>query len=133
MYLFDTDVLTNVLKPNPSQRLFARLKDLPRKDQFTTTITIGEIVYGAFKSKRPEFHLERLETLLLPRVTVLPFAHKAAYEYGKLRAALETRGMPLAQADLQIAAIAIAHDLTLVSGNSRHFSRVDSLKLENWL
>jgi len=53
--------------------------------------------------------------------------------YGRLRADLERRGVPLNDTDLMIASIALRHDLTLVTGNPRHFSRLPGLKLENWL
>ena len=53
--------------------------------------------------------------------------------YGRLRAELERNGRPLAEPDLRIAAIALARELTLVSGNARHFGRVPGLRVENWL
>ena len=71
--------------------------------------------------------------ILLSAVNVLAFDSKAAYACGRLRARLECAGNPLAIADLEIAAIAIANDLTLIRGNLRHFSRISELKVENWL
>ncbi|HSR22290.1 MAG TPA: hypothetical protein VLW53_01985 [Candidatus Eisenbacteria bacterium] len=50
-----------------------------------------------------------------------------------MRADLERSGRPLAEPDLRIAAIALAHDLTLVTGNGRHFSRIPGLRVESWL
>lgn len=133
MYLFDTDVLTTVLKPHPPPQLLKRLAAVPISAQFTSTITISEIVYGAHKSSRPEYHIHKLETVLLPSVNILAFDAKAAYLAGAIRARLEVMGQPLSFADLQIAGIAQAHDLTLVSGNARHFSRIPGLRFENWL
>jgi len=43
MFIFDTDIYTNVMKKIPSTKLLDRLKELPRRDQFTTAITIGEV------------------------------------------------------------------------------------------
>ena len=133
MYLFDTDVITNIFKKRPSSNLLSRLKSLPKREQFISTVTISEIVYGACKSKRPDFHLRNLQDILLPAVNIIGFDAKAAYACGRLRADLEKAGTPLSLADLEIAAIAIANDLCLVSGNTRHFSRIPGLKLENWL
>ncbi len=133
MYLFDTDVLTTILKPRPPKSLLKRLSEISAMEQFTSTITISEIVYGAHKSDRVDCHLHNLETVLLPVVNVLDFDIKAAYIAGKMRAELEAKGMPLSFADLQIASIAIANDLTLLSGNEKHFSRIPGLRLENWL
>ncbi len=133
MYLFDTDVITNVFKKRPSPNLLARLKSLPRRHQFISAVTISEIIYGAYKSNRPGFHIQNLQDILLPAVNVVGFDAKAAYVYGRLRAGLERSGVPVSLADLKIAAIAMANDLCLVSGNTRHFSRIPGLKLANWL
>ena len=133
MFLFDTDVITNVLKKHPSRKLLERLARTPMREQYLSTITISEIVYGASKSNRPEYHLKNLKDILLPSVNVVGFDSKAAYICGRLRARLEQNGTPLDLADLEIAAIAIAGDFVLVSGNTRHFKRVSELPVENWL
>ena len=101
--------------------------------RFYDTITISEIVYGAEKSQRPDFHLNNLEIILLPAVNIISFDTKAAYVCGRIRAELEKRGTPLDLVDLEIASIAIANNLTLISNNVRHFDRVPLLQYENWL
>ncbi|MEZ5448988.1 MAG: type II toxin-antitoxin system VapC family toxin [Thiolinea sp.] len=133
MFLFDTDTLTNIVKPKPSPRLLARLGTIPQSQQFISTVTIAEIVYGAMKSNRPDYHLQNLEQVLLPAVNVVGFDAKAAYVCGQIRAELEKRGLPLALADMEIASIAIANDFTLVTNNVRHFGRIAQLRYENWL
>lgn len=133
MYLFDTDIITHVFKKNPSQKLLTRLAQVPRQAQHISTITIAELVYGAWKSAVPQRHLDNLEKLLLPAVHILGFDAKAAYVCGSLRVRLERAGSSLALADLEIAAIAMANELTLVTGNLRHFMRVPGLQVENWL
>ena len=133
MYLFDTDIITNIVKPQPSPTLLQRLGKTTKNQQYVSTITISEIVYGAEKSNRPDFHLNNLETILLPAVNIISFDSKAAYVCGRIRAQLEKRGTPLDLADLEIASIAIANDLILVSNNLRHFKRVPLLQYENWL
>ena len=133
MFLFDTDIITNILKKNPSERLLKQLAPIPVFEQYISTITVSEIVYGAVKSNRPEYHLENLEKVLLPSVNIVGFDSKAAYVCGRLRAELEKKGTPLDLADLEIAAIAIAGEFTLVTGNTKHFSRIIELRVENWL
>ena len=133
MYLFDTDIITNIFKKQPHQGLLARLTDRPRNQQHISTVTISEIVYGACKSDRSAHHLRNLQEVLLPAVNLLSFDSKAAFVCGKIRAELEKAGTPLALADLEIAAIAIANKLILVTGNIRHFVRVPGLTVENWL
>ena len=133
MYLFDTDTLTNIVKPRPSPKLLERLLPLKQEQQYVSTITISEIVYGAEKSNRPEYHLKNLEEVLLPAVNIVGFDAKAAYVCGRIRAELERKGTPLDLADLEIAAIAIANDFTLISNNLRHFERIERLRCESWI
>jgi predicted nucleic acid-binding protein len=133
MYLFDTDTLSNLLKKSPSQKLLMRLAEVARKDQFTTTITIGEMVYGAYKSNRPEYFIEKFDKLLLPNLSILAFDESAARQYGVLRANLEKAGTPISEPDLRIASICLVHDLTLITGNTKHFLKVPELKMENWI
>lgn len=132
MFLFDTDVITNILKKCPSNALLNRLSQIPIREQYISTITVSEIVYGAVKSNRPEYHLKNLEDILLPSVNVVGFDTKAAYACGRLRAELESNGTPLDLADLEIAAIAIAGEFVLVTGNTKHFGKITELSVENW-
>ena len=133
MFLFDTDTLSQVLKRVPSSTLLARLSTVPPEQQFTSAITVGEMVYGAYRSPSPEPQLRHLEERVWPNVRVLPFDRPAAETYGRLRAELERAGTPLSEPDLRIASIALTHDLTVVTGNVRHFARVSGLRVENWL
>lgn len=132
-YLFDTDTLSNPLKKSPSLALLRRLATVPPEDQFTSTITVGEMVYGAYRSPRTDYILQRLESEVWPNVQILPFDTDAALIYGRLRRELEQQGTPMAEPDLRIASIALAHGLALVTGNVRHFSHVPGLAVENWL
>ena len=133
MYLFDIETIINVLKKLPSPKLIKNLRNVHPKEQFISTITISEIVYGAYKSSRPDFHIRNLESVLLPAVNLVGFDSKSAYICGKVRASLEKQGIPISWADLQIASIAIANEFTLITGNLRHFNRVPGLNVENWL
>lgn len=133
MYLFDTDILTNIVKPRPSPKLLDKLSGLKQDQQYISTITISEIVYGAEKSNRPEYHLNNLQTVLLPAVNIVGFDAKAAYVCGRIRAELEKKGTPLDLADLEIASIAIANDFTLITNNLRHFERIEQLRCESWI
>ena len=97
MFLFDTDTLSEVLKRNPSPGLMARLAWLPAGDQFTTSITVGEMSYGAHRSSQTEYLLQHFEELLWPMVQILPFDRASGKVYGSLRADLERAGTPLAE------------------------------------
>jgi len=133
MYLFDTDTLSNLLAKRPSVPLLRRLAEVPAAQQFTSSITVAELYYGIYKSPRADYYRERLKQLVWPRVKIVPFDQKAAETYGRLRAELERAGKPLTDTDLMIAAIGLARNLVLVTGNVKHFARVAGLKIENWL
>ena len=133
MYLFDTDTLSHVLRRDPSSALLVRLAAVPPEQQFTTAITVGEMVYGANRSDRRDHPLRQFEERLGPTLRILPFDRVAAETYGVLRAELEQSGTPLADPDLPIASIGLSQDLTVVTGNVRHFSRIPGLAVENWI
>jgi predicted nucleic acid-binding protein len=132
MYCFDTDILSSVLKRDPPLPLIRRLAQIPPREQFTTSITLGELLYGASKKGSSRL-VERVRDVVQQAQQVLPFDELAAEVYGPLRAGLETTGRPLAEPDLRIASIALSRDLTLVTGNVRHFDRVPDLRIENWI
>ncbi|MBI4492204.1 MAG: PIN domain-containing protein [Chloroflexi bacterium] len=130
-YLLDTDIISAVLRPRPDLRVVRSLATVPPSDQFTSAITLGELVFGAIRKGRDDL-LERIEQVV-EVVSVLPFDESAAHTFGRLKAQLEQDGTPLAEPDLRIAAIALSAELTLVTGNERHFARVPGLVIENWL
>ena len=128
-YLFDTDAISEVLKPRPAAGYVRWLASIPREEQFTSAVVVGELYKGAFRSSAVPRHLENVEKRVLPALTVLSYDVSAARVYGQVRAQLESAGRPLADADLQIAATAILHDLELVTGNVKHFKRVPGLRI----
>lgn len=128
-FIFDTDAISEVLKRRPLPAYVAWLRTIPRADQFTSAVVVGELFKGAYRSADASRHLRNIETRVLPAVTVLPYDVEVARIYGALQAQLEAAGRVLADADLQIAATAVHHDLELVTGNLRHFRRVTGLRL----
>lgn len=133
MYLLDTDILISIFKRVAPPTLVGKLASVSPDQQFTSSITVGELIYGAHRAKgRTHFVLEQLEERLLRLLPVLAFDLAAARRYGQLRADLERQGMRLADGDLRIAAIALSRGLTVVTGNVRHFSRIPGLPVENW-
>lgn len=133
MYLLDTDILSNLMKRVPAGALVARLAMVAPEDQFTSSVTLGELLYGAHRSARAVVLLERIGAVLPDDLPVLPFDTAAARRYGKVRAEMEKKGTPIGDADTRIAAIALTHGLRVVTGNERHFRRVPGLEVENWL
>lgn len=132
MYCLDTDILSAVLRRDPPLHLIRRLARTPSVEQCTTSITLGELLYGVAKRGSPSLAL-RVRELIVSAGPILPFDEAAAERYGALRASLESEGRRLAEPDLRIAAIALSREVTLVTANVRHFARVPALRVENWL
>lgn len=131
-YLFDTDAISELFRPRPLPRYVEWLLGVPREDQFTSAVVLAELFEGAHLSGSSR-HRENIEREVLPRLAVLPFDVGAARVFGRVSAALQARGRPLPDADVQIASTALYHGLTLVTGNVRHFERVPGLDLERIL
>jgi tRNA(fMet)-specific endonuclease VapC len=132
VYCFDTDVLSALIRPSPSSRLIRRLAFVAPADQTTSAISLGELLYGVARRGSEELS-ERVRAFVEATQLVLPFDRRAAEVYGPLRARLEQEGRKVPEPDLRIASIALARDLTLVTGNVRHFARIPNLSVENWL
>ena len=133
-YLLDTDTLSELMRRAPSPPLLRQLAAVPPDEQATSSISLGELLYGARRvPDRSAELLARIEQTVTANLPVLPFDAEAAAEYGALRVQLEGQGAPIGNADMQIASIALARDLVVVTGNVRHFERVPSLSVENWL
>lgn len=132
MYCFDTDTLSAVIRRDPPLHLIRRLAQVPPAEQATTTITLGELLYGA--ARRGSERLTLLVREVVSSATaILAFDSAAAEIYGPLRARLERQGKRIDEPDLRIASIALSRGLTVVTGNVRHFARVPDLAVENWL
>jgi tRNA(fMet)-specific endonuclease VapC len=131
MIVLDTDAVSELMRPRPSPSLVTRLKGVPMAEQATTAITVGELAYGAHRVDRPELFERAMR--LLAGTRVLAFDNHSAEHYGRIRSELERRGARLADPDLRIAATALGHQATLITGNTRHFQRVPGLRYENWL
>jgi predicted nucleic acid-binding protein len=128
-YLFDPDAISEVLMPRPADGYVKWLASIPREEQFTSAVVVGELYKGVFRSSAVARHLDNVETRVLPAVTVLSYDVAAARVYGLVRARLEPAGPLLADADLQVAATALLHDLELVTGNVKPFKRVPGLRI----
>jgi tRNA(fMet)-specific endonuclease VapC len=132
-FLFDTDAISEVFKKRPAPAYLRWVATIPKAEQFTSAVSVGELFRGAFRYSDPERHLTNIESRVLPAVTVLPYDIATARIYGEIHARLAEAGRPLADADLQIAATALHHGLELVTGNLRHFERIPGLRIHRAL
>lgn len=128
MKILDSDHCIAVLRGQLDLRQWVE----PDEALAVTTISVGELMHGAHKSANPAQNIARVDVLLSAMI-ILPLDHQAARRFGWLKAHLEQAGMKLPDADLQIAAIALAQDAPLATHNQKHFKRVPGLALEDWM
>jgi len=131
MRLIDTSICVAILR-GQSSRLPSRFRAAIPFGVGVSTITVAELYYGLARCADPNRESGKLEALL-QAVEIIPFGADAARAFGIMRKELEQRGNVIGSFDLLIAAHAIAEDAILVTNNTREFSRVPMLTLEDWL
>ena len=95
-----------------------------------SAMTVAQLRYGA--DRRGSRKLHEFIDGFTSGITIVPFDEVCAEQYGRIASALSLRGIPIGEFDVLIAAHAMALDLTLVTNNTKHFNRVDGLRVENW-
>ncbi len=129
MILFDTDTCIGILRGYDS--VILRRKSI--SDVIAVSfMTVAELYYGAEKSSNPNRNYNIVEQFLLS-VTIINSDIEILKKFCRLKASLETQGIPLADADLLIAATCLVKCSLLVTGNLKHYERIDGLVLDNWI
>ncbi|MFZ0284266.1 MAG: type II toxin-antitoxin system VapC family toxin [Terriglobales bacterium] len=134
-YLLDTNIVSDLVR-NPQGKVATHVRTVGEKHVCTSIIVAAELRYGADKKGSPRLS-SQLE-VVLGALEVLPFEAPADATYGLLRTRLEKRGTPISGTDLLnndllIAAQALALGCVIVTDNEKEFSRVEGLRVQNWL
>jgi tRNA(fMet)-specific endonuclease VapC len=129
-YLLDTNTCIAVMRSHPVA--VQRMAAVAPGDCAISTITAYELYTGVEKCAKPAQERGKVE-LLLTTVWEMPFDPDAARESARVRALLESQGQAIGPYDTLLAGQALARSLILVTANTREFSRVPGLALENWL
>lgn len=129
-YLLDTNILSDLVR-NPQGMVAQKIVSVGERAVCTSIIVASELRYGAKKlgSRRLTTQLNAI----LSAIEILPLEEPSDHRYGELRADLEERGVTIGPNDMLIAAHALMLDCVVVTANQREFSRISSLKVENWL
>ena len=129
MYLLDSDILIFLCKGKTA--IQDRICREGLSNCRISDISLAEILVGPYKNGwERDFHNVRQVEKIIPQI---PLSKEIIHRYAGLRAQLEGQGIRLEDLDLLIAATALVNDYTLVSHNTRHFSRIPGLKLEDWI
>ena len=129
-WMLDTDTCIAIIKKHPAAIKKLRGKSIGQVG--VSSITLGELAFGAAKSSRPREAHEALSEFLLA-LEVAPFEEEAAMSYGQVRASSARRGKPIGPLDTLIAGHARALNAILVTHNTREFAQVEHLKVEDWI
>jgi len=130
MYLLDTDAVIYILKGDPVAE--ANLKKHIYDSIKIGTITLMELYYGAYKSQKVTSNLAKIKNLENV-LEIIPVGEEVAEIFGREKVRLEKEGTPLDDFDLVVGCCALAHNLTLVTNNVRHFRRIEGLQITNWM
>lgn len=129
-YLLDTDTCIYWLKGNEDIEKRALKVELSKI--FISFVTLSELYYGAYKSKRVEQNLANIG-ILKNKLSLMNSNESISDIFGKIKATLEKDGKIIDDADLFIAACALNDNATLVTNNEKHFKKIKGLKVENWV
>jgi tRNA(fMet)-specific endonuclease VapC len=129
-YMLDTNICIYVIRGKPAG-LLQKLTSYPISDIAVSSVTVAELQFGVQRSNYPQQNQLALNQFLVP-LNILDFDYDAATAYGEVRAYLEAQGTPIGSLDTLIAAHALSRNLTLVTNNTREFSRVSGLLIEDW-
>jgi len=111
--------------------MIQRMAQRPTADFGLSSITVAELQYGVWKSPHVTQEREALDEFVIS-LAILDFDYDATLAYGRIRAHLETHGIPIGALDMLIAAHAVSRDLVLLTRNLKEFKRVPGLKAEDW-
>ncbi len=129
-FLLDTDTCSAHLK-RPSGLMHRFVQHSGRLH--IPTIVLGELYAWAYHRKDPAPVIQRIEEDLVADITVLAFDSDCAKELGKVRGQLLQQGISVSRMDLMIGAVALVHDLTLVTHNTADYRNIPGLRLDDWL
>ena len=129
-YMLDTNMIAYAKNRRPAVVLEHLMQHDPSQICISS-ITMAELEYGVHNSSKPEQNRTAL-MMFLSEITILPFDSDASFDYGKIRYDLKSKGILIGGNNLLIAAHAKSLGLTLVTHNTREFSRVEGLSIEDW-
>jgi tRNA(fMet)-specific endonuclease VapC len=133
MYLLDTNILSELIKKRPNPDFLSHLGSKPAHALFTSCICVMELRFGSALREDFKIFWQKINKEILSRINIVPFGEKEALTAGDLLADIRKNSRNIGLEDVMIAASAIANKYTVVTANTRHFSRIKGLIVENWL
>jgi hypothetical protein len=137
MFVLDTNVLSEIMDPEGTSQVLAWIDPLRKDDLFTTALNQAEILYGIAimpEGRKRNGLIVRADAMFSDdlRGRILPFDERAAEHFAAITARRKHAGRPVGIFDSQIAAIARAHEMTIVTRNTKHFEDCDVPLIDPW-
>ena len=133
MFLLDTNIISELMKKQPSSYLLEKMEDVSDNSIYTASVCAMELRYGALRVPNSDALWTKIQKRILSRIQILSFGYQEAMKAAELLDALCASGQPIGIEDTMIAATAMSHGLILVTANTQHFLRIPGLQSENWL
>ena len=133
MYLLDTNILSELIKKQPHRNVLSQLRSKSAHTLFTSSICVMELRFGSLLRDDHEIFWKTICKEIISRVNILPIGKDEALRAGNILSDLRRSGQSIGLEDALIAASAITNQFTVVTANTRHFSRITGLRVENWL
>jgi len=131
MFLLDTNIISEMTKKHPSPKLLDRLGAVPAASLCTASVCVMELRYGTLRGPNTEALWAKIQKRILSKLTVMNFAYKESLKAAELLAHLYSIGQPIGIEDVIIASVALSNGLVVISANTKHFSRIPGLAIEN--
>ncbi len=133
MYLLDTNILSELVKKQPNSYLIQHLQSNPSQSLFTSCICVMELRFGSSLREDFESFWQNIQTEIISRVKILPLGYDEVLIAGDILAYLQKSGQTIGIEDVLIASTALIHKLVMVTANTRNFSKIKRLVIENWM
>jgi len=130
--LFDTNVVSEVVKPKGIATIVDRILQTPPRQRFASELTRYELRSGAAASADGQRIWRHIARDVIPLMTWVDLTETISVAGGDIAAHLRNLGRPCGMIDPLIAATALSHGLILVTRNTRHFEPIDELTVEDW-
>ena len=129
MILLDTDVCIEILRGNKEV--------IKRRAEYSDDVAISfmtacELFFGASKSSNPDRNKDLVEEFLLT-IEIIDGDLSVAEKFGEIKTQLQQAGTSVADADVLVASTALCRNVSLITGNTRHYGRIEGLNIENWM
>jgi len=133
MYLLDTNIVSELVKKSPNNNLKLKLEKVPSASLYTSSICVMELRYGALRREDGGVLWSKIQENIISKLQILSIGYKEALKAGEVLYRLLSIGKPIGVEDVLIGSTALSNDLIVVSANTKHFSRIPDLTVENWL